>query len=65
MAVTYNDLFQAELEKAIGLEIEKLKDDVVSGNFSQEEYRYRVGQVAGLKLVLDLCADVKTKMDER
>lgn len=64
----FNQLFEIELRALIEHEIARIKDDLttIGGVPDYSQYTNLVGQIAGLKLVLDdLCDLANAKTTER
>ena len=59
---TINTLFEQELRKQIELAIEDIESSVTAGYGVEtfEQYKHKVGQIAGLRRTLDLCEEVKS-----
>lgn len=59
--LTYNGLFQHELEKLLATEIERIKESLTSAyhieGFDYAAYRHQVGKIEGLRMALTLCAE--------
>ena len=67
MAFTYNNAFEDELKKLILISITKQTEDLIFGGAIADyaEYKYRIGGIAALKAVIDMCDDVRTELDKR
>jgi len=56
--------YQSELQKLIGTEIERRKENLVGAHrasgFDLSEYKHQVGIIDGLRMALELCDDAKT-----
>lgn len=67
MQLTANTQFQVELASIVAEQIAMLSEHLVNpGTVTDiEDYRFRIGQIAGLNMVADLCEEVQKMMQER
>jgi len=63
---TVSNVFEQELIKRLNARIEALSLGLAAGTCqSFEEYKYRAGNIAGLRDVIELCDEVQTDMAKR
>jgi hypothetical protein len=59
MATTYQAYYQYELKKLINIEIDRVKELLVTSyhidGFDFSAYRHHVGKIEGLRMALELC----------
>jgi hypothetical protein len=61
-----NTLFEIELRKIVGEELNRLSEGMANGNASDyADYKFQVGKIHGLKLALDYCEEVRTLISRR
>lgn len=65
MSLTYNGAFEAELCHLIGEHIEALKEELAVGAMELDRYRYKAGQIQGLRDTLEFCKEANRKIQER
>ena len=67
MAQTFNSLFEHELKKLCEEEIARLAENLVHGAAIDNiaDYKHATGQIAGLRKIVDLCADANTNLADR
>ena len=65
--LTYNNQFQLELMKLVDEKIAHLVENVVLGMAVSDhaEYRYQIGQIAGLKSIIELSDEVNSILAQR
>jgi hypothetical protein len=63
MKTTYQAYYQYELQKLINIDIDRLKEDLVSSykitGFDFSAYRHHVGKIEGLRMALELCEEAE------
>lgn len=64
---TINTLFEQELRKQIELALEDLEANITTGYGveSFEQYKNKIGQIAGLRRALELCEEVNSIIASR
>lgn len=64
---TINTVFERELRKEIEIAIEELEVTVIGGHGIEnfEQYRHKIGQIAGLRKALGLCEEVNDELSKR
>lgn len=64
---TASNLFETEFRKLLDEEIAEFVRQLVTPGtvLTIEEYRFRVGQIDGLRMALALCDDTNRKIEER
>jgi len=60
--LTHQAYFQHELEKLLRVEIQKLKDNLVTAHttFDYPTMKHHIGIIAGLQLALQLCEEAES-----
>lgn len=65
-ALTYNGQFESELRKAIDTEVERRKEYLGAGSAGEfNQYKQWVGEINGLRRVLELCDEVNAELSKR
>jgi hypothetical protein len=63
MKTSYQAYYQYELQKLINIDIDRLKEDLVSSykitGFDFSAYRHHVGKIEGLRMALELCEEAE------
>lgn len=65
MTLTYNKVFADELKRLVAEQVESLSEGLATGTLDLEQYKLMAGKIQGLRMVEQLCDDVKTLMEER
>mgnify|MGYP003342044901 CR=1 FL=1 len=65
--LTYNNQFELELMKLIDERIAHITDTVMLGMavVDYADYKYQIGQIAGLKSIIELSGEVNTILSQR
>jgi len=63
---TQQSLFENELKKLIGVEIERVKEALAFNNFAEiGQFKYYMGVIAGLKTIEGFADEARAKSDQR
>lgn len=65
--LTYNNQFELELMKLIDAKIAHITDNVLLGMavVDYADYKYQIGQVAGLRSIIELSEEVNSILAKR
>ena len=65
MAGTYNEALAQAARKRIEAAVEEIKEQIAAGTAPDTEYRRKAGEIAGLRLALDLIDQANTDLMRR
>ncbi len=65
MAGTYNEALAQAARKRIEAAVEEIKEQMAPGMMPEPEYRRKAGEIAGLRLALDLIDLANTDLMRR
>lgn len=65
MVATFNEALDQAARKRVDAAVEELKEQIAAGTMSEQEYRWKAGEIAGLRLALELIDEAKTDLMRR
>jgi len=65
MVATFNEALDQATRKRVEAAVEEIKEQIAAGKLSGKEYRRKAGEIAGLRLSLDLIDQAKTELMRR
>lgn len=65
MVATFNEALDQAARKRVDAAVEELKEQIAAGTMSEQEYRRKAGEIAGLRLALELIDEAKTDLMRR
>lgn len=65
MVATFNEVLAQAARKRIDAAVEEIKEQIAAGTMPDAEYRRKAGEIAGLRLAIDLIVEANTDLMRR